>query len=53
MKVKELIKELEKFDENMEVCFNYDDGWSTDEINKIIIANKYYYEDWEKVVVLK
>lgn len=53
MKVKELIKELEKFDEEMDVCFDCDDGWSTDEIDKIIIANKYYDEDCDKAVILK
>lgn len=53
MKVKELIKELEKFDEDMEVCFDIDVGWSTGEIDKIIIANKCYDEDFEEVVVLK
>lgn len=53
MKVKELIKELENQPQDMEVCFDYDDGWSTGEIDKIIIANKYYDEDFEKVVVLK
>lgn len=53
MKVKELIKELENQPQDMEVCFDYDDGYSTGEIDKISIENKWYTEDCEKVVVLK
>lgn len=53
MKVKELIKELENQPQDMDVCFDIDDGWSTGEIDKIIISNKYYDEDCEKAVILK
>lgn len=53
MKVKELIKVLENQPQDMEVCFDYDDGWSTDDIDEIIITNRYYDYDFEKVVVLK
>lgn len=53
MLVKELIKALEEQPQDMEVCADYDDGWSNYEINEVIIANKWYEEDFEKVVVLK
>ena len=53
MKVKELIKVLEEQPQDMEVCVDYDFGYSTEEINEAIIANKWYEEDCEKVVVLK
>ena len=52
MKVKELIKVLENQPQDMEVCFDYTDGWSTDDIDEIIITNKYYDCNFEKVVVL-
>ena len=52
MKVKELIEELKNKPQDMEVCFDYSDGWSTDDIDEIIITNRYYDEDFEKVVVL-
>ena len=53
MLVKELIKELEKQPQDMEVCVDCDNGWSNYGIDEIIIANKWYEEDSEKVVVLK
>lgn len=53
MKVKELIKELENQPQDMEVCVDWDDGYSTMEIKEVIIANKFYEESCEKVVVLK
>lgn len=52
MKVKELIKELEKFDENMEVQYDYDGHYSTINIAKVSIQNEYYENDEKKVVVI-
>ena len=53
MLVKELIENLQAFPEDMEVCVDSDDGYCNYEIYEIIIANKWYEEDYEKVVVLK
>ena len=53
MLVKELIKALESQPQDMEVRVDWDDGYSNYEIDEIIIANKWYEEDFEKVVVLK
>lgn len=54
MKVKELIKELENQPQDMEVRVDYlNDGYCNYGIDEIFIANKYYDEDFEKVVVLK
>lgn len=52
MKVKELIEELKKFDENMEVVYDYDGAYSTCSIFQIYIANKYYDKYEKEVVVL-
>ena len=53
MLVKELIKELENQPQDMEVRVDWDDGYCNYGIDEIIIVNKYYDEDFEKVVVLK
>lgn len=53
MLVKELIEALKEHPKDMEVCVDWDDGYSNYGIDEIIIANKYYDEDYEKVVVLK
>ena len=53
MLVKELIKELENQPQDMEVRVDWDDGYSNYGIDEIIIANKWYEEEFEKVVVLK
>ncbi|MDN6100837.1 MAG: hypothetical protein L0L22_03905 [Staphylococcus equorum] len=52
MKVKELIKELEKFDEEMEVQYDYDGRFSTMPIDDVYTSNEYYDEDRKGVVVL-
>ena len=53
MLVKELIKVLEEQPQDMEVRVDWDDGYSNYGIDEIIIANKWYEEEFEKVVVLK
>ena len=53
MLVKELIKALEEQPQDMEVRVDWDDGYSNYGIDEIVIANKWYEEDSEKVVVLK
>ena len=52
MKVKELIEELEKFDENMEVQYDYEGGYQTVYIEKVSLEHKDYNEDEEKIVTL-
>lgn len=52
MKVKELIEELKKFDENMEVVYDYDGRYSTASISEILIGNEYYQDDRKEVVNL-
>lgn len=53
MKVTELIEQLKKFPQDMEVVYDYDGGYSTGSIDEIKIGNKYYDEDYEKVVILE
>lgn len=53
MLVKELIKALEEQPQDMEVRVDWDDGYSNYGIDEIVIANKWYEEEFEKVVVLK
>ena len=53
MLVKELIKALEEQPQDMEVRVDWDDRYSNYGIDEIIIANKWYEEEFEKVVVLK
>lgn len=52
MKVKELIEELKKFDENMEVQYDYDGRFSTMTIDEVYIQNEYYIDSRKEVVVL-
>lgn len=52
MKVKELIEELKKFDENMEVQYDYDEEYSTVPIDEVSIQNEYYTDNRKEVVVL-
>lgn len=52
MKVKELIKKLKEFDENMEVQYDYDGQFSTMPIDRVSVENEYYKKDRKKVVVL-
>ena len=52
MKVKELIKELEKFDEEMEVQYDYDGRYSTIYITEVSIQNEDYESDEKEVVVI-
>lgn len=52
MKVKELIEELKKFDENIEVVYDYDGHYSTASISEISIGNEYYQDDGKEVVIL-
>lgn len=53
MLVKELIKALEEQPQDMKVRVDWGDGYSNYGIDEIIIANKWYEEEFEKVVVLK
>ena len=53
MLVKELIEALKEQPQDMEVCVDWDDGYSTIEIDEVIMANKFYEENCGKVVVLK
>ena len=52
MKVIELIKKLEKFDEEMEVQYDYDGHYSTINIRDVSIQNEYYESDEKEVVVI-
>lgn len=52
MKVKELIKELKKFDENMEAQYDYDGHYSTISIAKVSVEKEYYESDEKEVVVI-
>lgn len=52
MKVKELIEELKKFDENMEVVYDYDGAYSTCGIARIYIGNEHYDKYKKEVVIL-
>ena len=52
MKVKELIEELKKFDEELEVQYDYDGRFSTMPIDDVSIQNEYYLADRKEVVVL-
>ena len=52
MKVKELIEELKKFDENIEVVYDYDGAYSTCSIDEVLMGNEYYQKDRKKVVIL-
>lgn len=52
MKVKELIEELKKFDENMQVVYDYDGHYSTASIDEVFIGNEYYQNDRKEVVIL-
>ena len=52
MKVIELIKELEKFDEEMEIQYDYDGHYSTINIRNVSIQNEYYESDEKEVVVI-
>lgn len=52
MKVKELIKELEKYDEELEVQYDYDGHYSTIGISKIYIQNEDYESNEKEVVVI-
>ena len=53
MTVAELIEALKNFPQDMEVVYDYDGGYSTGSIDEIKIGNKYYDEDYEKVVILE
>ena len=52
MKVKELIEQLKKFDENMKVQYDYDGQLSTMPIDEVSIQNEYYIDSRKEVVVL-
>lgn len=52
MKVKELIEELQKFDENMEVQYDYDGQFSTMPIDEVSVKNEYYDETRKEVVII-
>lgn len=52
MKVKELIEELKKFDEELEVQYDYEDRFQTVYIEKVSLEHKDYNEDEEKIVTL-
>ena len=52
MKVKESIEELKKFDENMEIQYDYDGQFSTMPIDEVSIQNEYYDNNRKEVVVL-
>ncbi|AAC27213.1 e25 [Lactococcus phage bIL170] len=51
MKVKELIKELEKFDEEMEVQYFYEPCGGTMPITEVSIQNEDYESDEKEVIV--
>ena len=52
MKVKELIKELEKFDEDMEVQYYYESYCVTMLVHEVSIQNEDYENDEKEVVVI-
>lgn len=52
MKVKELIEELRKFDENMEVVYHCDDRCSTIRVDEVSTGNEYYRNDTEEVIII-
>ena len=51
MKAKELIKELEKFDEEMEVQYFYEPCGGTMPITEVSIQNEDYESDEKEVIV--
>ena len=52
MKVKELIEELKKFDENMEVQYDYKRGYYTIPIEHVKVDNEDYFSFEKEIVVL-
>lgn len=52
MKVKELIEELKKFDENIEVQYDSNGKDSTVPIWEVTIQNEHYENNRKQVVVL-
>lgn len=52
MKVKELIKELGKFDEDMEVFHEYDGTFSVGRIEGVYVEENYCYKDSIQEVVI-
>lgn len=52
MKVKELIKELQKYDEEMEVQYDYKRYSSTIPITDVYIQHEYYEWSEKEVLVL-
>ena len=52
MKVKELIEELKKFDENMEVQYDYEGHYGTVPIDDITIETEDYESNKKKIVVI-
>lgn len=52
MKVKELIKELEKFDEDMEVQYDYEPYCGTMPIKEVSTQNEDYESNEKQVVVI-
>ncbi|QGT52796.1 hypothetical protein HYQ10_gp30 [Lactococcus phage CHPC129] len=52
MKVKELIKELEKFDENMEAQYDYEACGGTMFVHEVSIQNEDYESNEKEVVVI-
>lgn len=52
MKVKELIELLKKFDEEMEVQYDYEGHYSTVPIDEVSIEYEQYESDRNKIVVI-
>lgn len=52
MKVKELIEELKKFDEELKVVYNSNDGCLTLEVEKVYKGNEFYSESGQEVVII-
>lgn len=52
MKVKELIEELKKFDEDMEVQYDYESCGGTMLVKEVSIQNEDYESDEKQVVVI-
>lgn len=52
MKVKELIKELERFDGELEVQYDYDMQHSTISIDDVFAGNKNYNKEEKQIVVI-
>lgn len=52
MTVKELIEELKKFDENMKVVYDVDNGYTTFDIDGVHKGNEFYNDDEEEVVII-